>query len=58
MLAARPGLSVYRLVDLETASGEDLWVTIKVHSLTVFVCVVYIPPSSSNSVYMDWFTKL
>jgi hypothetical protein len=58
MLAARPGLSVRRLVDLETASGEDLWATITIQSLTVFVCVVYIPPSSSDSVYMDWFTKV
>jgi hypothetical protein len=58
MLAARPDLMMSHLKNLETSSGEDLWASVKMRSHTSFVCVVYIPPSSSDSVYLDWFAKV
>lgn len=52
LLAARPGIELQRLAELETPNGEDLWVTFIVDHVVFYVCVVYIPPKSSEETYM------
>lgn len=58
LLAARPGIELRRRTDLETLSGEDLWVTFVASQMVFHVCVVYIPPSASEDTYMQWFGKV
>jgi hypothetical protein len=58
LITARSGISLQRRSHLETVSGEDLWTVIAINGLTVFLCVVYIPPSAKDSVYLEWFFKV
>lgn len=55
LLAARPGLLLQRRRDLETPLVEDLWALCTKNDFKCFICVVYIPPSASDDVYMRWF---
>lgn len=55
LLAARPGLEMQRHPNFESKLGEDLWVTFIKNDITCYMCVVYIPPSASDDVYMSWF---
>ncbi|XP_073946571.1 uncharacterized protein [Choristoneura fumiferana] len=58
LIAARPGLVLRRRRDLESPAGEDLWVTFVHDSVTFYLCVIYIPPSVIDEVYMRWFQSL
>lgn len=58
LIAARPGLVLRRRRDLESPAGEDLWVTFVHDSVTFYLCVIYIPPSAIDEVYMRWFQSL
>lgn len=58
LLAAREGITLQRRKDLETARGEDLWASFSIQGGTVFVCVVYISPSATDNIYLDWFCKV
>lgn len=58
LLACRPTVSIRRRVDLETSGGEDLWATLSSVHFTCHVCVVYIPPSASDDIYVNWFHKV
>lgn len=55
LVVARHGLELKRHRNLETTNGEDLWVSFVVDSVTVNLCVVYIPPGSPETIYMQWF---
>lgn len=55
LLAARPGLVLRRRRELETLFVEDLWVVCTYNDIKCFICVVYIPPGTSDDVYMRWF---
>lgn len=55
LIAARPGLVMRRLIDLETPEGEDLWVSFTLDQVSFYVSVVYIPPNASDEIYMRWF---
>lgn len=58
LLMARPPIVIRRRHELETSCGEDLWASFTWHGRSVYVCVVYIKPSATDDVYMDWFTKV
>lgn len=58
LLLARPGISLVRRRDLETDRGEDLWASVIIGNTTFYVCVVYIPPRSLDSVYWSFFEKV
>lgn len=60
MLAAGPGsgINLIRRRDLETQSGEDLWASFNHRGISVYICVVYIPPKAPDSDYMAWFCKV
>lgn len=58
LLATRPGLNIRRQVELETSSGEDLWVSFVHHGREYYVCVVYITPSAKEEDYLDWCCKV
>ncbi|XP_045773470.1 uncharacterized protein LOC123872917 isoform X2 [Maniola jurtina] len=58
MILARHGILMRRRRDLETDAGEDLWVVFTLRNRSVYVCVVYIKPSASDSDYFDWFCKV
>lgn len=57
-LAARAPIVLRRRRDLETDNGEDLWASFTWHGRSVFMCVVYLKPSASESDYMRWFYKI
>lgn len=58
LLTARPGLDMRRRRELETQNGEDMWVSFALEGIIYNLCVVYIPPSASDDVYMCWFQKV
>ena len=58
MLAARTPLTLERLTQYETTEGEDLWARIDINGHYIYVCVVYIPPRSSDETYMKWFDSV
>lgn len=58
LLMARNPIVLRRRRELETSSGEDLWSSFTWHGSPVYVCVVYIKPSATDSDYMSWFTKV
>jgi hypothetical protein len=58
LLASKPGITMSRLTELETPSGEDLWVTLSKNGRTIYICVVYIKPSASDGDYFDWFAQI
>lgn len=58
LLAARPGTALKRRRDLETACGEDLWASFVFGDIKCYVCVVYIKPSATDDVYMNWFCQI
>ncbi|KAI5641147.1 hypothetical protein NE865_06616 [Phthorimaea operculella] len=58
LLAYRAPLHLERIPSYETTDGEDLWAKFQFHGHTLYVCVVYIPPRSSETVYTKWFDKV
>ena len=58
LLAARPGIIMRRRLELETLTGEDLWVSLATEKITCHVCVVYIHPRAKDDVYMCFFQKV
>lgn len=58
LLAARPGITLRRRSDMETACGEDLWASVTVNDCDYEVCVVYLKPTSTNRDYMTWFCRV
>ncbi|KAF9405624.1 hypothetical protein HW555_013728 [Spodoptera exigua] len=60
LLMARAPIVLRRRRELETECGEDLWASFTCRSSrsSVYVCVVYIKPSATDSDYMTWFTKV
>ena len=58
LLASKQGITPIRVSEFETTNGEDLWVKFSYKKSSVYVCVVYIPPSATDSVYFDWFCKV
>ncbi|KAJ2937686.1 hypothetical protein O0L34_g17497 [Tuta absoluta] len=58
LLAARAPLLLERLPEYETRDGEDLWAKFLFHGQTIYVCVMYIPPGSSDNTYMEWFKSV
>ncbi|KAJ2939092.1 hypothetical protein O0L34_g10280 [Tuta absoluta] len=55
LLAARAPLLLERLPRYETSSCEDLWARFSFEGHSIYVCVIYIPPRSSDDHYMTWF---
>lgn len=58
LVAARPGIEMRRMFELETESGEDLWVSFSISNVTFYVCVIYISPRANDEVYMKWFNTV
>lgn len=58
LVAARPGISLRRRREFETVDGEDLWTSFVLGETLFHLCAVYIPPNSSESVYMQFFQKI
>lgn len=59
LIAAGPDISLTRCYELETQSGEDLWARVMSDNVSSFyLCVVYIPPNSTDETYMRWFQKV
>lgn len=46
-----------RLSHLETGD-ENLWVKVTIQGVCLFICIVYIPPSSKTNVYTTFFETL
>ncbi|CAH0727670.1 unnamed protein product, partial [Brenthis ino] len=58
LIVARPGILLQRRRELETDSGEDLWVSCNIQGRSMFICVIYIKPSASDEDYMNLFCKI
>lgn len=58
LVAARPGIHLRRRCELETADCEDLWTSVVVNDCLLHLCAVYIPPNSSDNVYLSFFRKV
>ena len=58
LLMARSPIVLRRRREFETDCGEDLWSSFKWHGHPIYVCVVYVKPSATDSDYMTWFTKV
>lgn len=46
-----------RLTFLEN-DGENLWIKAKINEISVYICIVYIPPASQRITYSDFFDKI
>lgn len=51
-LAANKGLVINRRADLESTTGEDLWASITLHKVKIYVCVLYIPPNATEDDFL------
>lgn len=58
LLAAAAPIVLERLPTYETSDGEDLWAKFLFNGHSLYVCVVYIPPTSSDDTYMKWFNSV
>ncbi|CAK1546377.1 unnamed protein product [Leptosia nina] len=58
LIAARMPITLNHRKELQTDTGEDLWASFVWLGRTIFICVVYIKPSSGDSEYMTWFCKV
>lgn len=47
-----------RISSMDLPDTESLWVKLSLKSSTVFVCVIYVPPRSSTSLYYNIFEKI
>lgn len=58
LLAARSYYQLERRRDLESGDGEDLWARLSFGDEYLFICVVYLSPRATASMYEAFFDKL